>query len=130
VSVESPILFSIAATTVRASRGGGFFLGPESGGVCERAGIAYPLDAFTTQANAVLGSIAYAKGSWAGTTLPPRTEATVQRLADANFPLRANQAQELLKVLDALIGLGDRRSTALEQTEAFRRVQGLPAASG
>jgi hypothetical protein len=95
--------------------------------LCERAGAAYPLDAFTTQANAVLGSIANAKGSWAGTLLPARTAATVQRLADANFPLRADQAQELLKVLDALIDLGDRRSTALEQTEAFRRVQGLPA---
>jgi hypothetical protein len=97
--------------------------------LCERAGIAYPLDAFTTQANAVLGSIANAKGSWAGTVLPARTAATVQRLADANFPLQAAQAQELLKVLDALIDLGDRRSAALEQTEAFRSVQGVPATS-
>ena len=91
--------------------------------LCERAGIAYPLDAFAAQANAVLGSIANAKGSWAGTVLPARTAATVQRLADANFPLCTDQAQELLKVLDALIELGDRRSVALEQAEAFRGVQ-------
>ena len=91
--------------------------------LCERAGIAYPLDAFATQVNAVLGSIDNAKGSWAGTTLPARIAATVQRLADANFPLCADQAQELLKVLDALIELGDRRSVALEQAEAFRGVQ-------
>ena len=52
-----------------------------------------------------------------------RSPATVQRLADANFPLGADQAQELLNVLDALIELGDRRSVALEQSEAFRGVQ-------
>ena len=91
--------------------------------LCERADITYPLDAFATQANAVLGSIDNAKGSWVGTTLPARTAATVQRLADANFPLRTDQAQALLTVLDALIDLGDRRSVALEQAEAFRGVQ-------
>jgi hypothetical protein len=48
----------------------------------------------------------------------------VQRLADANFPLRLGQAQALLRILDALIDLGDRRSAALEQTEAFKGVQG------
>ncbi|HEX7185838.1 MAG TPA: AAA family ATPase [Thermoanaerobaculia bacterium] len=93
--------------------------------LCERAGIAYPLDAFATQANSALGSLFKAKGGWAGTRLPARIAATVQRLADANFPLRANQAQALLRVLDALIDLGDRRSAALEQAEAFRGVQML-----
>jgi hypothetical protein len=93
--------------------------------LCERADTAYPLDAFAIQATAVLGSIAYAKGSWAGTMLPARMAATVKRLADAHFPLRADQAQALLKVLDALIDLGDRRSAALEQAEAFRGVQSL-----
>ena len=91
--------------------------------LCERAGIAYPLDAFAAQTNAVLDSIVNARGSWSGTTLPARTAATVQPLADANFPLSAAQAQKLLKVLDALIELGDRRSVALEQAEAFRAVQ-------
>jgi hypothetical protein len=37
------------------------------------------------------------------------------------------QARALLQLLDALIDLGDRRSAALEQTEAFRRVQGTAA---
>lgn len=91
--------------------------------LCERAGLAYPIDAFADQANAVLGSLSNTKGSWAGTTLPARTAATVQRLTDANFPLRADRAQKLLRVLDALIDLGDRRSAALEQAEAFRGIQ-------
>ena len=42
---------------------------------------------------------------------------------DANFPLRVKHAKELLKVLDALIDGGDRRSAALEQSEVFRGVQ-------
>ena len=99
--------------------------------LCERAGDTYPLDAFVVQANSVLVSIENTKGGWAGTTLPARTAGVVQCLADVNFPLQANQAQELLRVLDALIDLGDRRSVWLEQTEAFKGIQGsLPTVSG
>jgi hypothetical protein len=92
--------------------------------LCERAADAYPIGAFTEQAGAVLGSIANAKGSWVGTMLPARIATIIQRLADANYPLQVTQARALLQLLDALIDLGDRRSAALEQTEAFRRVQG------
>ncbi|WP_193557291.1 AAA family ATPase [Microvirga pakistanensis] len=91
--------------------------------LCERAGSAYPLDMFAVQANAVLNSLTTTKSVWTATTLPARTAATVQRLAEANFPLRADQARQLLRVLDALIDLGDRRSAALEQAEAFRGIQ-------
>ena len=96
--------------------------------LCERAGVAYPLDDFIRQSSAVLNSIANAKGAWVGTSLPARTAGIVQRLADANYPLRVDQAQGLLKLLDALIDLGDRRSAALEQTEAFRGIQGQRSA--
>ncbi len=92
--------------------------------LCERAGAAYPLDVFAEQVNAVLASIENAKGGWAGTLLPARTAGVVQCLAEAHFPLQADQARELLRVLDALIDLGDRRSAALEQTEAFKGIQG------
>ena len=95
--------------------------------LCERAGLAYPLNSFSGQANAILGSLANARGSWAGTTLASRLARIVQRLADGHYPLQAQQAQELLKILDALIDLGDRRSAALEQTEAFRGVQIPPS---
>jgi len=93
--------------------------------LCERAGVAYPLTAFADQTNAALDLLSYAKGSWVGTALPARLSAIVQCLADANFPLRADHAKELLRVLDSLIDLGDRRSAALEQAEAFRGVQML-----
>ncbi|MCR6732846.1 MAG: hypothetical protein NVV83_01520 [Afipia sp.] len=95
--------------------------------LCEKAGAAYPLDAFIDQAGAALNSIEHAKGSWIGTSLPARLAAIIQRLAGANYPLEVNRARGLLRLLDALIDLGDRRSAALEQDEAFRRVQGSAA---
>ena len=91
--------------------------------LCQRTGTAYPLDHFIQQVGAVLAKLDNAKGNWVGTSLPAQTAAGVQRLADANFPLRPDQAQGLLRILDALIDLGDRRSAALEQTEAFKGVQ-------
>ncbi|MGJ0508830.1 MAG: hypothetical protein ACR652_17225 [Methylocystis sp.] len=95
--------------------------------LCERAAASYPIDAFIEQATAALDSVEYAKGSWVGTLLPARLAATIQRLAESNYPLEVNRARGLLKLLDRLIDLGDRRSAALEQDEAFRRVQGLVA---
>lgn len=95
--------------------------------LCERASRAYPIARFGQQVNAALLAIGNAEEGWTGTTLPAQLAGVVQRQADWNFPLRLEDAQELLKVLDALIDLGDRRSAALEQTEAFRGIQGKPA---
>lgn len=92
--------------------------------LCERSGQAYPISKFGQQASAALSAIGNAEEGWTGTMLPARMAGVVQRQADWSFPLRHEDAQELLKVLDALIDLGDRRSAALEQTEAFRGTQG------
>ena len=54
---------------------------------------------------------------WTRQTAPPPVP--VDRTGRKN----EQQAQGLLRVLDALIDLGDRRSAALEQTEAFRNIQ-------
>lgn len=91
--------------------------------LCERAGNDYPLDFFIQQVSAALNSLESAQGSWTGTTLPDRIAAVVQRLADKHFPLDQDQSLGLLRILDALIDLGDRRSAALEQSEAFREVR-------
>ena len=93
--------------------------------LCERAGQLYPIARFGKQANAALARINENEEGWTGTTLPARLANTIQRQADWNFPLRVEDAQELLIALDKLIDLGDRRSAALEQTEAFRGVQGV-----
>jgi hypothetical protein len=97
--------------------------------LCERAGGAYSISKVGPQANAALAVIGNTEEGWSGTILPARMAGVVQRQADWNFPLKLPDAQELLKVLDALIDLGDRRSAALEQTEAFRGIQGNPAAT-
>jgi hypothetical protein len=92
--------------------------------LCQRAGRAYPISEFGAQTNAALAAIRNAEEGWTGTMLPARIAGIVQRQADWNFPLKLSDAQELLKVLDALIDLGDRRSAVLEQTEAFKGIQG------
>jgi hypothetical protein len=97
--------------------------------LCERAGRAYPISKVGPQANAALAAISNAEEGWTGTMLPARMAGVAQRQADWNFPLQLFDAQELLKVLDALIDLGDRRSAALEQTEAFKGIQCQPAAA-
>ncbi len=89
----------------------------------KRAGKAFPISAFGSQLNAALGDIDYSEEGWSGTVLAAKLAAIVQRQADWNFPLGVDDAQSLLKILDALIDLGDRRSAALEQTEAFKGVQ-------
>jgi hypothetical protein len=97
--------------------------------LCKRAGRAFPIGSFGPKANAALAAIGNAEGGWTGTMLPTNMAAVVQRQADWNSPLRAEDAQELLTVLDALIDLGDRRSAALEQSEAFKGIQGLAKAA-
>ena len=88
--------------------------------LCERAGDDYPIDAFADQVARVAES---AEHRWSGTTIPARIAATIQRLADANFPIDTHLARRLLVILDALVELGDRRSVALEQSPAFREVR-------
>ena len=97
--------------------------------LCQRSGRVYPITMFGPQANAALSAIGNAEEGWTGTMLPARMAGLIQRQADWNFPLRLQDAQELLKVLDALIDLGDRRSAALEQTEAFKGIQGQASKS-
>uniref|UniRef100_B0T902 AAA ATPase n=1 Tax=Caulobacter sp. (strain K31) TaxID=366602 RepID=B0T902_CAUSK len=61
--------------------------------------------------------------TWRSTLLPARVADLVQHLAEQQTPLEARLSQKLLRILDALIDMGDRRSAALQQTEAFREVQ-------
>jgi hypothetical protein len=76
--------------------------------LCERAGVAYPLDNFGNQVWDSIVKLPNAKGGWVGTLLPARIAGVVQRLTDENYPLRLDQAQQMLRILDALIDLGDR----------------------
>ena len=95
--------------------------------LCERAGKSYPVLTFAQQVNAALSATSNTSAKWNELLLPPRIAAIVQRQADWNHPLSDKDAHALLKILDTLIDLGDRRSAALEQTEAFRSIQERPS---
>ena len=91
--------------------------------LCERADPIYPIDAFAGQVTILMRDLGKEEENWVGTMLPARISGTVQRLADANFPLFQERARKLLFILDTLIDLGDRRSAALQQAEVFRNTQ-------
>lgn len=90
--------------------------------LCERAKAVFPAQTF---ADLVLGLVQDPQGlaGWRGTLLPARVAGLVQQLADREQVLVPALSQSLLRVLDALIDMGDRRSAALQQSEAFREVR-------
>ncbi len=90
--------------------------------LCERSGAAYPADTFADQ---VLAQIVDGRlpAGWKGSLVPAAIAALVQAHADRQHPLPAGLARKLLRVLDALVDLGDRRSAALQQSESFRGVR-------
>jgi len=90
--------------------------------LCERSSAAYPTEAFADQ---VLAQIVEGRlpDSWRRTSVPASIAALVQMHADRLHPLPAGLASKLLRVLDALVDLGDRRSAALQQSESFRGVR-------
>lgn len=90
--------------------------------LCERAGAAYPADMF---ADHVLVQIVDGQlpTGWKGKSIPAAIAALVQTHADRQHPLPAPLARKPLRVLDALVDLGDRRSAALQQSESFRGVR-------
>lgn len=91
--------------------------------VCERADAAMPIAAFGRH---VLHNVEMQETRplmWSGMMIAARIAGVVQRLAEANFPLAANEARDLLGILDRLVDMGDRRAAALQQSENFRGVK-------
>jgi hypothetical protein len=68
---------------------------------------------------------------WRGTTIAARTAALVHAFAEKSVPLPPSLAQAMLRILDRLVHMGDRRSAALQISEVFNevRVQGGPRSS-
>ena len=91
--------------------------------MAERAGLSYPIDAFIALMTRVLTELGGNADGWIGTTIASRIAGVIQTLAGGNYPLSGAQATALLRLLDMLIDLGDRRAAALEESETFRRAQ-------
>ena len=60
---------------------------------------------------------------WRGTSLPARIAGLVQYLADRETPMPLELGQKLLRIVDLLVDMGDRRSSALQLSESFREIQ-------
>jgi hypothetical protein len=90
--------------------------------LCERAIEHYPADAFVGQIAAVLANQSEIPVGWRGSTIPSRIAALVHEFAQRTLPLPPALAQGMLRILDKLVDMGDRRSAALQTSEIFREV--------
>jgi hypothetical protein len=91
--------------------------------LCERAKSDYPADAFADQILAIIYDAERPLRRWHGTFLPARIAELVQYFAARHAPLQPSLGRSLLRILDALVDLGDRRSAALQRSEAFRDIR-------
>ena len=94
--------------------------------LCERAVDHYPSDRFVEQINAALAKQSGTPVGWRGSTIQARIAALIQDFAQRTQPLPLPLAQGMLRILDRLIDMGDRRSAALQTSEIFRDVAIAP----
>ena len=91
--------------------------------LCERARDYYPADAFADQVLTIISDGPDDLKGWHGTFIPTRIAQLVQHFAHRDTPMRLPLAQQLLRILDILVDMGDRRSAALQLGEAFREIR-------
>jgi hypothetical protein len=89
----------------------------------ERARDVYPVETFADQILAILGPGRGTLKGWRGTLLPARIAGLVQSFAFRETPMQSGVAQKLLRILDILVDMGDRRSAALQISESFREIR-------
>ena len=90
--------------------------------LCERSKTNYPAGIFAKQVLEVIGGKVPLKG-WHGTFLPARIAGLVQHFAHRETPMPLELGQDLLRILDLLVDMGDRRSAALQLNESFREIR-------
>ncbi len=89
----------------------------------ERATEHYPPERFADQVIAIFEMEDLTRAGWTNTTLPARIAVMVQNLAEKKQSLDIGLAQRMLRVLDFLVDMGDRRSAALQLSETFKNVK-------
>lgn len=90
---------------------------------CERAFEHYPLAQFVAELPHVLNFNEGMPGGWRGSSLPARIAGLIQRFSEKSQPLPLDCAQALLRGLDTLVDIGDRRAAAVQTSEAFKNVR-------
>ncbi len=89
--------------------------------LCERCGPSYPAEIFVDQILSFVESNNMPR--WRGTDLPARIAGLIQIYTDRDHPLKPVLSQKMLRILDALVDLGDRRSAALQTSDSFKDVR-------
>lgn len=91
--------------------------------LCERAKANYHAETFADQVLAVISEGPEKLIGWHGTITPARIAELVQYFAHRDAPMTMAVAQKFLRILDLLVDMGDRRSAALQLSEAFRETR-------
>ncbi|WP_422403539.1 hypothetical protein [Pseudomonas sp. GZD-209] len=90
---------------------------------CERGLSAYPIEYFVKHLISVLDRKEGMPLGWRGTMLPARLAGLIQRVSERTQPMPLPVAQALLRGLDKLVDLGDRRAAAVQTSEVFKDVR-------
>jgi hypothetical protein len=91
--------------------------------LCERAFGALPLAIFVEHLPKIIGGRIGLPSGWRGTSLPARLADLIQRYSESVQPLPLDWARTLLRALDALVDMGDRRAAAVQCSETFKDVR-------
>lgn len=95
--------------------------------LAERSIDRYPADALADTLTNFLVAQENKPAAMRSISAPERMAAIVQTLATREHPLSENLRAKLLKLLDMLVELGDRRSAALLGSESFKTVRRVSA---
>jgi len=90
--------------------------------LCEGSIEHYPVQHFVDNLEHLLVGEGTPHG-WRGTQLPARLSGLIQRFSERQQPMPLAMAQKLLRALDRLVDMGDRRAAAVQLSEVFRSVR-------
>lgn len=90
--------------------------------LCESSFEHYPVEHFVASLECLFSSEGTPPG-WRSTQLPARLSGLIQRFSERTQPMPLAMAQKLLRALDRLVDMGDRRAAAVQLSEVFRSVR-------
>lgn len=94
--------------------------------LCESSFEHYPVEHFVNHLEYLFGADGRPTG-WRNTQLPARLSGLIQRFSERAQAMPLSMAQQLLRALDRLVDMGDRRAAAVQLSEVFRSVRVAPA---
>jgi hypothetical protein len=90
--------------------------------LCESSFEHYPVQHFVDNLEYLLVGEGPPPG-WRNTQLPGRLSGLIQRFSERQQPMPLAMARKLLRALDRLVDMGDRRAAAVQLSEVFRSVR-------